>query len=236
MKTIKTILLLLLSTLFLSCSETYDDDVFFEETVERITYHYKQYYEDPIVIDKLTTDEDFPGYDNSNYDSKTIFLGSLVYQQRYQRNEVIDTLTIDLSSFNEEIDLLVLGNRGTRPNEIENKYITVNYLKIIGFYENPNLVIRGNDMFDKITIYNSNVPVEDLNRISRTIYTSWDMFQKQDYERKEWSFSTYVLDNLPRYSTGNGESTEGYIGFIGYDNPELTGLKLEIVDITEHYD
>jgi hypothetical protein len=230
----KLLLLLLLSTLFLSCSENSDDEVF-EPTVKRIAHHYKQYYEEPIVIDASTTEEDIYGYDYSYYGKNTIQLGSIVYQQRYQRNEVIDTLTIDLSSFDEEIELLVLAG-GSKPNQIEAKYITVNYLKIIGFYENPNLEIRGDEEFDKITIYNSNVPVEDLNRISRTNWISKDMFQKEDYERKEWSFQTYVLDNLPMYASVDGEYTDGYIGFIGYDNHQYKGLKLEIVDIVEHYD
>lgn len=244
MKTIKTILLLLLSTLFLSCSETYDDDVFFEPTVERITYHHKQYYEDPIVIDKFTSEDELIGYSyRFDWSGGHIGLGYLAYQQVYINNEVIDTLTIDLNSYNREIKTLSFNS--VRPSSIENKYIAINYLNIIGLDNHPNLQIIGNCEYGWVDIYGSNVSIEKLKSISvRSNGYCNSLFKKVDHERKEWSRSTYVLDSKnykEQTGRGTGNPIKGYIGFIGYDvsasiNDEYKGLKLEIVDITEHYD
>lgn len=242
MKTIKLLVLGLLSTLFLSCSETYDDDVFFEPTVERITYHHKQYYEEPIVINKFTSENELIGY-RFNRSSGYIGLGYLAYQPVYINNEVIDTLTIDLNSYNTEIKTLSFDN--ARTSSIDNKYITINYLNIIGLDDHPNLQIKGDCEYGWVEIYGSNVSIEKLKSISvRSNGYCNSLFKKVDHERKEWSRSTYVLDSKnykEQTGRGTGSPIEGYIGFIGYDvsafiDDEYKGLKLEIVDITEHYD
>ena len=246
MKTIKLLVLGLLSTLFLSCSENYDDNVFIEPdikpTVKRITHHYKQYYEKPIVINRFTNDDEIYGYD---YDMSygIITLGRVVFQQRYRNNQVIDTLTIDLTSYNVHhwgIKEIRLFEFGTSASDIEFKYATINYLNIIGLDKHPNLKIIGDGLYDKIEVYNSNVPVDKLNSISGQRYGQYDMFEKVDHERKEWSSGTYVLDKLFKYKANNGSTVDGYVGFIGYRvdeyRNEYKNLKLEIVDITEHYD
>ena len=234
MKTIKILLLVLLSTLFLGCSKNYDDDLFEEEVEEKVlkskTYHFKQYYEKPVVINRSTTDDDVSGYSFSSL-SGTIGLGYLAYQQKYINNQVIDTLTIDLNSYNKDIKTLSFNNKN--PSELQNKYLTINYLNIIGLDDHPNLKIIGRlGVYGKVEVYNSNISIDKLNNISFTDYgQKINMFEKIDYERKEWEW-TYVI----------GSSNYGYenlqdkpIGYVGYAQHNVRGIRIEIMNITENY-
>lgn len=233
MKTIKTnkiLLLVLLSTLFLSCSENYDDNVFLEPdiepTIKSIGYHFKQYYEKPVVINRSTNDDDIGGY---SYSGGEITLGRVIFQGRYINNEVIDTLTIDLTSFNHccGMRLIRLFAPGSQPTFVEGKYATINYLNIIGLDENPDLKIIGEGAYGKVQIINSNVSVDKLNSISK------NMFEKIDYKRKEWKWDyrmdvagdDYTYANLLNRPTG----------YIGYPRWDRRGIKIEIMNVTEIY-
>ena len=234
MKTIKILLLVLLSTLFLSCSEN-DDDLFEEivqdETVKEDvliskTYHFKQYYEKPVVINRFTNDDEFYGYDY-NSSSRRITLGRVVFQQRYTNNEVIDTLTIDLTSYNyccgiKEIRLFAPGYQ---LSFVEEKYATINYLNIIGLDENPDLKIIGEGAFGKVQVINSNVSVDKLNSISK------NMFEKIDYKRQEWEWAYRIGSDNYAYANLQNKPT-GYIGYAHYDR---RGIKIEIMKVTENY-
>lgn len=239
MKTIKTLLFVLLSTLFLSCSET--EDTIFEEIVEEEivkedvlkskTYHFKQYYEETIVINQSTSDDDIDGYMYDRW-SDRIFLGTAIFQGRYTNNEVIDTLTIDLTSYKlRAIKELVLKHSYGNPNQIEQKYATINYLNIIGLDENPDLKIIGDAVYDKVQIINSNISIDKLNSISGTRYRNYDMFEKIDYERKEWEWKHKVGSNNFAYINLQNKP----IGYIGYSKYDRRGIKIEIMNITENY-
>ena len=242
MKTIKILLLVLLSTLFLSCSEN-DDDLFEEivkdETVKEDvliskTYHFKQYYEKPVVINRFTNDNESYGYDY-NSSSRRITLGRVVFQQRYTNNEVIDTLTIDLTSFPahlggiKEIRFLEFG---TTASQIEFKYATINYLNIIGLDKYPDLKIIGDNGYDKIEVYNSNVPVDKLNSISvRNNDIPYPIFEKIDYKRQEWEWAYIIGSDNYAYANLQNRPT----GFIGYAQYDMRGIKIEIMKVTENY-
>ena len=232
MKTIKILLLVLLSTLFLSCSEN-DDDLFEEIVQEEVekedvliskTYHFKQYYEKPVVINGKTNSNNIVGY---SYSDGKITIGKVIFQGRYTNNEVIDTLTIDLTSYNyswgmKEIKLLATH---AQPAFIEGKYATINYLKIIGLDENPDLKIIGEGAFGKVQVINSNVSVDKLNSISK------NMFEKIDYKRQEWEWAYIMGSDNYAYSNLQNKPT-GYIGYAHYDR---RGIKIEIMKVTENY-
>ena len=229
-------LFLLLSTLFLSCSET-SNDIFeeIEEEEENVliskTYHFKQYYEETVLIEQSTNGDDINGY-RYIYSNGKIILGKVAFQGRYINNEVLDTLTIDLTSFNRDINELVLNHSYETPNQIENKYATINYLNIIGLDENPDLKIIGDSVYDKVQIINSNVSVDKLNSISWTRQGSdYDMFEKIDYERKEWEWTYKIGSNNFAY----GNLQDRPIGYIGYSDYDRRGIKIEIMNITENY-
>ena len=231
MKTIKILLFVLLSTLFLSCSKD-DDDVFFEGDLVQVlvskTYHFKQYYRKPVVINRSTTADDISGY---SFYSSTISLGYLAYQQKYINNQVIDTLTIDLNSYNEDIKTLWFNNKN--PSELQNKYLTINYLNIIGLDDHPNLKIIGKlGVYGKVEIYNSNISIDKLNSISFTQYgQKIDMFEKRDYERKEWEWEYKMRGDNYSYLNLHNKP----IGYIGYAEYDQAGIEIEIMNITENY-
>ena len=238
MKTIKISVLVLLSTLFLSCSEN-DNDLFEEIVKEEVekedvliskTYHFKQYYENPVVINNKTNSNNIVGY---SYSDGSVALGSVIFQQRYVNNQVIDTLTIDLTSFPAHLGGVkkIRLSKSSLPNAIEAKYATINYLNIIGLDKNPDLKIIGDSSYGKVQIINSNVSVDKLNSISGTMYKSYDMFEKIDYERKEWEW-TYIMgsDNYAYENLQNRPT--GFIGYAHYDN---RGIKIEIMKVTENY-
>ena len=229
MKTIKLLVLVLLSTLFLSCSENYSNDDFLEEIVKEDvlvskTYHFKQYYEKPVTINRSTNGNHIDGY---RYDSsgKRIILGSVIFQGRYTNNEVIDRLTIDLTSFSAGIKELILGYSPSNPNQIQSKYATINYLNIIGLDKHPDLKITGTGVFDKVQVINSNVSINKLNSISR------NMFEQIDYERKEWEWTLREGSSNQMYSNLQDKP----VGYIGYAEGDRRGIKIEIMNITENY-
>ncbi len=234
MKTIKILLFVLLSTLFLGCSKNYDDDLFEEEVEEKVlkskTYHFKQYYEKPVVINRFTNDDEVHGYLYDDWRG-SITLGGIIFQGRYINNQVIDTLTIDLTSYNKNIKEVRLLQSGSQPNVIQTKYATINYLNIIGLDENPDLKIIGESLYGKVQIINSNVSVDKLNSISGTRYRDYDMFEKIDYERKEWEW-TYVIGSN-NYDYENLQNRP--IGYVGYAQYNARGIRIEIMNITENY-
>ena len=236
MKTIKLLVLVLLSTLFLSCSQE-EDYVFLEEIAEEEvlvskTYHFKQYYEKPVVINSSTNGNDIDGY-RAGYDR--IHLGVIIFQGKHKDNEVIDTLTIDLASFDRNIKELILDRDFHHVGHTVNKYATINYLNIIGLDKHPDLKIEGDEygLYGKVQIYNSNVSVAKLNSISRTNkLQKIDIFEEIDYERKEWEWTLMEGSD----DTSHAALQDKPIGYIGYVNRHRTGIKTEIMNIIENYE
>lgn len=229
MKTITLLILLSIATL-ISCGDSVEENQdFVPPTTEiRETYKLKEYYEKPVVINSLTTDDDVYGYRYDWY-SSSIKVGMVIFQGRYINNEILDTLTINLNSYNSEIKVLHLSHSYSAPNQIEHKYATINYLNIIGLEQHPDLKIVGDGVYDKVQINNSNISVEKLNSISvRNNNIPYDIFEKVELRRKEVSF-TFREHSTPQYPSIYHNFVNQEKGFIGYGYGKNEGTKYQII-------
>ena len=224
-KQMKRLTYVLFIFLIYSCSET-SDDIFEEivpEPIETHTYHLRQYYEKSIVVDKSNAE--------TTENGQVVFVGSSIYHFSH-RNEVLDTLTIDLKSFTSIKYLILSGGITSDPSYVSTKYATINYLKIIGLDERPNLQIEGNFGYGRVQVNNSNISIERLNSISRTQHKlGVNMFDKIDLEEKKET--SFTLPDEKVIYTWAWFIDKG-IGYTGYQNGR-GGIKWEIIDIEKGY-
>jgi hypothetical protein len=228
MKTITLLILLSIATL-ISCGDSVEENQdFVPPTTEiRETYKLKEYYEKTVVIDNQTNSDDIYGY-NYSWSSGRITLGFVVFSGRYTNKIVLDTLVIDLTKIHNKTNRIVF-NSMNRPNQIEHKYTTINHLQIIGLDDSRIITIEGDDIYDKIQINSSNIPVEKLNEYSvRNNNIAYDLFEKVELRRKEVSF-TFREHSTPQYPSIYHNFVNQEKGFIGYGYGRNEGTKYQII-------
>lgn len=221
MKTIKTLLFVLLSTLLLSCSET--TDTIFEEVIEIDNDNVTDVVEpeeDVVAIEHYTLTKYYNDKINFSLNKQSdvklsgnrVIIQSTILKQVGSEND-LDSLIIDLTGIRGINELVFSGQSW---NDVYKEFKDITYFEIINLEESPNLKIIINKDFGDIHIDGSNLTLEQLNEM-----TEEGTFQQIDvkpYYKRSFTLNSdgTVDDYGSEYIFGNFIGKEiGHLNHIG---------------------